>query len=270
MSDALRYEWMRIRTIRSTWWLTGVAAFMGLVFTTLVSWGISTSLANGDPTGPGEMDVVASAVTGQFSGDGLPFFVAYVLAMIGVFAWGHEYRHGMIRATLTALSSRRSAWTAKFVVLGVWVAVSTFLTLVLSAVVGWLWLRDDGVDFTTSAVTGTVLKSVVYAVLLTWLAAAATSVMRQQTAALVLLFLWPLAIENIITGVLMAVPAFRDVADWARFLPFNAGARMLGIRDVTGSMFGDPLSPWAGFVVFGGTTAVVMAAGLALFTKRDA
>ncbi len=44
----------------------------------------------------------------QFAVFGVPYFVAYILAMVAVFAWGHEYRHGMVRATLTALNSRTS------------------------------------------------------------------------------------------------------------------------------------------------------------------
>ncbi|MBA2465316.1 MAG: ABC transporter permease, partial [Nocardioidaceae bacterium] len=31
MIDALRYEWIRIRTVRSTYWLTGVALAFALL-----------------------------------------------------------------------------------------------------------------------------------------------------------------------------------------------------------------------------------------------
>ena len=55
--------------------------------------------------------------------------VVFVLAIIGIFAWGHEYRHGMIRASLTALNSRGALWVAKYLVVGAWVAVVAFVVL---------------------------------------------------------------------------------------------------------------------------------------------
>ena len=72
------------------------------------------------------------------------------------------------------------------------------------------------------------------------------------------MLLWPLAIENIITLILSVAPGLNDLAPLTRFFPYNAGARMLSVRDVTGSLFGEPLTPWAGFI------------GFALFQKRDA
>lgn len=271
MTDALKYEWMRIRTIRSTWWLTTLALLFGTAITFLVSWGISEEFKTPQnrPTTE-EIDLLAPMIVGQFSGDGAPFFVPYFLAMLGVFAWGHEYRHGMIRATLTALPSRTSAWVAKYLVVGVWVVLVTLAMLLVSALVGWMWLNDDGVDFTTYDVGRVIVKSTVYSLLFTWVATAFTSIIRQQAAALVLMLLWPLAIENILTLILNVAPGLEGLAPLTRFFPYNAGSRMLGVRDVTGSLFGDPLSPWAGFIVFGAFAAVLMAASIVLFQKRDA
>lgn len=271
MIDALKYEWMRIRTIRSTWWLTILAVFVGTAIAFLVSWGISTAIESGqDAPSPNEMEILAPMIVGHFSGDGAPFFLPYFLAMIGVFAWGHEYRHGMIRATLTAVPSRTNAWIAKFIVVGLWVVVVTLVALTISALLGMLWLRDDGIDFTTYAVAGVIVKATAYSLLFTWAATALTSILRQQAAALVLMLLWPLAIENIITVILNVIPRLDDIAELTRFFPYDAGARMLGVRDITGTLFGNPLTPWAGFIVFGGFAAILMVASIVLFQKRDA
>lgn len=271
MTDALKYEWMRIRTIRSTWWLTILAMVFGTAIAFLVSWGISEAFKSAqDAPAAEEIEILAPMIVGHFSGDGAPFFLPYFLAMIGVFAWGHEYRHGMIRATLTALPSRTHAWMAKFLVVGVWVVLVTAVTLTISALLGMLWLSDDGIDFTTYAVAGVMLKATAYSLLFTWAATALTSILRQQAAALVLMLMWPLAIENIITLILNAAPGLDDLAPLTRFLPYNAGARMLGVRDVTESLFGTPLTPWAGFIIFGGFAALLMAGSIVLFQKRDA
>ncbi len=123
MSDALRYEWTRIRTIRSTWWLTGSALAIALLISLLLGVvGHHDFSRNGasasDVDGFGPYLVTQFAASGQ-----IPSLVGFLVAMIGIFAWGHEYRHGMIRASLTALNSRSALWTAKYVVVGAWVAV---------------------------------------------------------------------------------------------------------------------------------------------------
>lgn len=269
MTAALKYEWVRIRTIRSTWWLTVLAVGFGTAVAFLVAWGYSQAFQMPQPPSAEEAHRLAPLVVGHFSGDGAPFFLPYFLAMIGVFAWGHEYRHGMIRATLTAVPSRTHAWVAKFAVVGAWVAGTTVLTLVLSAMAGWLWLHDDGIAFATSAVLVTVVKAVGYSLLFTWLAMALSAVLRVQAAAFVLMFLWPLALENILTVMLYAVPGLQGLAPLSRFLPYNAGARILSSQEVT-TVFGDPLSPLGGFVVFGAAAAILMAFSLMLFRTRDA
>jgi ABC-type transport system involved in multi-copper enzyme maturation permease subunit len=209
-------------------------------------------------------------VVTQFASMGAPYFVAYILAMIGVFAWGHEYRHGMIRATLTALNSRTASWVAKFVVVGLWVLVVAVLTMLGSLLTGLLWLSDDPVDLVTSATAGAIVRTLVYTLLLTWVAAAFTALTRNQTAALVLLFLWPLAVENVITLVFQLVPALREHAELTRFLPFNAAGRIVEQVEEASSVFGQPLSLAGALVIFGGVAAIGMAASLALFHRRDA
>ena len=108
LADAFRYEIARIRTIRSTWWLTGLALVVGVGITTLMGWAIhhefsTHGVSEGDLDGLGPIVVTQLAATGQ-----VPSVVAFLMAMIGIFAWGHEYRHGMIRASLTALRSMRT------------------------------------------------------------------------------------------------------------------------------------------------------------------
>lgn len=270
MTDALRYEWVRIRTIRSTWWLSGIALVLGVGLAFVTAW--ASSLAFDSNAGPGPRDAaqLAPGIVTQFAFFGAPYVVGFVLAMIGVLSWGHEYRHGMIRATLTTLRSRTHAWLAKYVVVGLWVAVVTTLTLLGSALAGWAWLGDDGIAFGYADLGGVIARTLVYSVLLTWLAAALTSLVRNQTFALVLLFLWPLAVENLISLVFFAVPQLRDDTELLRFLPFVAGNRLLEANQGATAMFGEPLTGLGGGLVLGLVVAVLGTAGLWLFRRRDA
>ena len=269
MTAALAYEWVRIRTIRSTWWLTGLAVVVGVGISTLFSWAIHHEFTTSGVT-QSDLDGLGAAVVTQLAASGqIHSLVSFVLAILGIFAWGHEYRHGMIRASLTALSSRPALWAAKYAVVGIWVAVVSFVTMLLSGAVGVAFLHTwiTVFDAQTWAVMG---RDVVYAVLLAWLAMAFTSLTRSQAFALTSIFLWPLLIENLINVFFLLVPRLRDHDELLRFLPFRAANRMLAVLDPASSTFGNPLSPLGGTLVFGGLAVVLMAASYALFLRRDA
>jgi ABC-2 type transport system permease protein len=269
MRAAFAYEWVRIRTIRSTWWLTALALVLGVGISTLFAWAIHHDFSTSG-IDQSDLDGLGPAVTTQLAATGhIPSVVCFILAILGIFAWGHEYRHGMIRASLTALNSRPALWVAKYAVVAAWVAVVAVLTMVLSAAVASLFLHDYITVFTaqTWSVIG---RQVLYGVLLTWLAMAFTSITRSQAFALVSIFLWPLLIESLVQVFFALVPGLRDHTEVLRFLPFNAGARMVDVLTDADSTFGDPLSALGATVVFGGLAAVLMATSYALFGKRDA
>jgi ABC-type transport system involved in multi-copper enzyme maturation permease subunit len=268
---ALAYEWVRIRTIRSTWWLTGIAAFIGLLIAFGVGWGSASQIsAHPDSIGGGDLDLLGPVVVSGAAAAGAPCLVGFVLAMLGIFAWGHEYRHGMIRASLTALNSRAALWVAKFAVVGVWAAGITLLVGLASGGLGWLFLHEYSVPVFSARAWGVLGREVGYVVVLAWLAMAFTALTRSQAFALVVIFLWPLLVESVVTIILQLTPGLRDHADLARFLPFGAGARMIDVTRPADGFFGDPLSPAGGFVVFGGLAAVLMAASWVLLQRRDA
>lgn len=269
MKRALAYEWTRIRTLRSTWWLTGIAVVLGVGISTLFAWAIqhdfsTTGVDGEDLEGLGPIVVTQLAASGE-----IPSVICFVLAMVGIFAWGHEYRHGMIRASLTALNSRSNLWAAKYVVVGLWVATVALVTLLVSWAVAVMFLQDY-VDVLTRETLGVIGRQVLYGVLLAWIAMAFTSITRSQAFALVFIFLWPFLIENLLDVFVRLVPGLRDHTDLLRFRPFDAGAHLVDvITDPTGT-FGDPVSALGAFIIFGGTAALGMAASFVLFHQRDA
>jgi ABC-type transport system involved in multi-copper enzyme maturation permease subunit len=272
MRDALAYEWTRIRTIRSTYWLTGGALLFCVLVAIAVSWAMRNAIGTADGPSGADLPEIGAWLGTQFARAGAPHFVAYLLAMIGVLSWGHEYRHGMIRATMTSLTSRSAVWTAKYVVAVAWIAVTVAVGYLLAVCIGWLFLSGKGIElFQTTTFVG-LGRAVLSTVLLASLAMAFTGLVRNQTAALVTLFLWPLAIENIITLIFFIVPGLRDHAELTRFLPFAAGGRInsdnaFGAGE---SLFGNPMTWVGGLLIFGGLTVVLMAAGQVLFRRRDA
>lgn len=272
MTDALRYEWVRIRTVRSTYFLTLGALLFSAAVAIAVGWAFVATI--GDPDGPSSRDIaeVGPWLGTQFARAGAPYFVAYLLAMVGILAWGHEYRHGMVRATLTALPSRTSVWAAKYVVVTAWVAVAVAACYLTSVSVGWLFLRTEGIGVWGEETWSGLGRAVLYAVVMSWLAMAFTALIRNQTAALVLLFIWPLAIENVVTLIFFLVPGLRDHSELTRFLPFSAGSRINSDAGFAPgeSLLGAPLTWPGGLLVFGGVAVVAMVASAVLFRRRDA
>ena len=269
MVDALRYEWVRIRTIRSTWWLTGAAFVIGVGVALLLAIVFGNEFNDTPPTGA-DLDGLGPVVVTQLAATGeIPSLVGFLLAIVGIFAWGHEYRHGMVRASLTALSSRSSLYVAKFLVVGAWVVVTQLATMVVAGLVATPFLSGYVSVFDASSLAVMVWQ-LLSTLLLTWLAMAFTLLTRSQAFALVAIFLWPLLIETLINTFFLLVPGLRDDRGVLRFLPFSALKRMVYALDDTSGVFGDPLSPLGGAVVFGVVTAVLMGLAFALFRGRDA
>lgn len=280
MTAALRYEWTRIITLRSTWWISAGAIIAGAGFSFLMA--MTLRLTTGDIV-RGEVNeedsrfILEGAMT-QFSNvDPMFYLLAFVGAIMGVLAWGHEYRHGMIRATLTAVPQRWAVFVAKYVVVAGWIAALVVVSCLLSLLVTLLWFSGLDLEYDVAALGVALFKRVVYSVLLAWLAMSLTLLVRHQTFALVMLYLWPMGVETVVKFVLQIIDSVSDkeIYQYTRFLPFNAGARIMqnygeqGLQENL-SVFGDPLNAWGGFLVFGGLTFGLMALGLVLFQRRDA
>ncbi len=280
MTSALKYEWTRLTTLRSTWWISGGSILVGVGFTFFVAMVIQLNTPVelvGSPDEDYSRFILDAAMT-QFSNVDPSFYLlAYVVAILGVLAWGHEYRHGMIRATLTAVPNRTAIFAAKLIVVGLWVAAVVVISCLLSLLVTLLWFAGLDFDFDLGYLVLAALKRVVFTVLLTWLVMGATVLIRHQTFSMVMLYLWPLGIETMIRFLFLALSAVTDdetVYDATRFMPFNAGGRIMqnwsaGFQENLDT-FGQPLSALGGLVVFGGFTALVLAGSLFAFHKRDA
>ncbi|TCJ30328.1 ABC transporter permease subunit [Nocardioides jejuensis] len=287
MTAAIRYEWTRLRTLRSTWWLTFGVLAVGVGFTAIAALIVRVNV-HADELSGGRLDgdmarfYVEAAMT-QFSiVDPMFYLVAFVAAIVGILGWGHEYRHGMIRATLTAVPQRWAVFSAKYLIVGLWVTALVVTSCLLSLLVAGVFFIGIDVTYDAGDILGTILRHVLYSVLVTWLAMSLTVLVRHQTFALVMLFLWPMGIELLVRTFAIMISGFshNDVyANAMRFLPFNAGGRIMQTfgaqNDTFGpyhdlTTFGDPLSALGGFIVFGGLVACLIAAACAAFSTRDA
>jgi ABC-2 type transport system permease protein len=267
MIDALRYEWTRLRTLRSTYWLIGLGI--------LVTAGIATILSIAIDESDSGASTVLAILTGGIAGSGgeglnIPF-IAVFMAIIGIFTTGHEYRHGTIQPTLTTIPQRSTLLTAKIIVLVVTTALVLAVSLAINYAIGTIvWGELDGVAESPldEAVPGYVAYTLLYALLGLTLGL----LFRGVPSALVVLFVFPLVIETLIFGL-----SFVDALDWlvpvVKFLPFTAGSMMMQTDEVdfgSGAPDFDFFDRWASGGIFAAWIALILAAAWYLFKKRDA
>jgi ABC-type transport system involved in multi-copper enzyme maturation permease subunit len=269
--DAFRYEIVRLRTIRSTYWLIGIALGLQLSVSLLIAWAM--------PSGPQNDSDRNFALLATIGGAaGFPLFIAYVLGLLGVFSMGHEYRHGMIRATLTALRSRVAVLAAKVVVTAVVSAAVAFTCVLLALLIA----LPFGIAMPTFGAFGEVtLGMVIYTALFALSGLAFAAITRNQTAAVALILLLPSVIEEVAKGVLVIIRAVSDepvdqgggMAAVLKFLPYDAGSQMytqFSIDDLL-EVFGvTSFGAVGGGLVMAVFVAILLAASTALFLRRDA
>lgn len=255
MIGALRYEWLRIRTVRSTY----VLLLLCLVFTGLLAWAQANGL-NADQR------IYAASLA---SGAQLP---PILLGIIGVFAFGHEYRFGMIRPTLTALPRRSVVAGAKVaVVLAVALVTALACMLVAYVVTDLVATSTEGLSLTGGQTGRVLIGTVVWTLLFTLVGVGVGLLLRNIPAAIAVLIVWPLIVENVIVG-LLRIDALRSLRTIGDYLPFAAGSKLYlwPAPGDQGADFGSRVSALTGGVTFGLFAVALLALGWLLFERRDA
>jgi ABC-type transport system involved in multi-copper enzyme maturation permease subunit len=252
----VRFEWVRIRTVRSTYWLIGSALLLDLTVALAVA-----VLTRNDPH---SHEVIGIVLTGGGPDSPVPF-AAVFLAAVGVLATGHEYRYGTIQPTLTTVPRRSTLLTAKLAVLAGTALVVTIVSfLVTTSVLLLVWGGVPGL--TDSPLNGAIAGHLAQVLLWTVLGAALGQLFRGVPAALVVLLVVPLIVEQLLIT-LSYVPVLHWLTAVVPFLPFTAGQQLLGLGGEQDFAFFDR---WASGGVFAAFVAIVLAAAWTLFTRRDA
>ena len=120
MKSELRYEFRRIRTLRSTWIIALLAIGQALGFVSLVAWvGGMNEYGTIEPT---QFESLIGFIL-------IPFFVVLV-SVLAAQAFGHDYRHGTIRVTMSTFPRRGPFLAARVLLV---LMVSVFLGLIAIA-----------------------------------------------------------------------------------------------------------------------------------------
>jgi ABC-2 type transport system permease protein len=256
MSEALRAEWTKLRTVPGTGWL-----LIGAVILT-VAVSVAVAAATHESSGGGQ-DPTKLALAGIDLGQA-------VVAVLAVLAISEEYGTGMIRVTLTAVPRRLVLLAAKVVNLAGLTLVAGVLAVAGCLLAGRLMLPAAGLDPahgytlvsishgpTLRAAAGSVLYLVLIALLSLGVATAIRDTAASTGAVLGLLYLPPILAQAV------SDPLRRHLQQIA---PMTAG---LAIQATT-NLHKLPIRPWAGLGVLAiWATASLFTGGL-LLRLRDA
>jgi ABC-2 type transport system permease protein len=273
MIGALRYEYLRLVTLRSTYWLIGIA----MAFQLIMSIVIAAVVARSDSGSLGDDTVFDVLATIGASAGFAPLFIAFIIGLLGVFSTGHEYRHGMIRATLTAIPNRTHVFVAKVISTSIVSALAALLCILIALLCLLVFGLDlpsvkNFVDMTAGTTIFTVLFS------LSGLAYGALT--RNQTAAVALLLLVPTVIEAIIRAIVIAIKGFSDdpqeqggFVQILKYLPYDAGGKLYtraSLDDLLSYLGYTPFGAVGGGIVMAVFVTALLAGAYALFMRRDA
>ena len=246
MTDSIRSEWIKLRSVRANVVISAIALGAPIVLCVLIA-----SLANFDSVS--RRDVFGVAVVA-------PCLVAsFLVGVLGVLGIGQEYRHNTIRVTFAAQPRRSVVLAAKCVVYGIFGLSIGVVTPLACLAVGGLILsgRRRSFAFDPAPLVGLA----VFCALMTLFGFGLGAMMRQPAGAIPVFLIWPLIVEGLV-GLLV-----RSIDDkLVRWLPFQSGQRMAAAGEAGPEYFGRAASG----VYFAVWTAVIVALGWWLVERRDA
>jgi ABC-2 type transport system permease protein len=252
-ADALRSEWTKFRSLRSTWFTLLTTVVVGVGLAVLMSSGQAEAYHLGTPEDRQSWDPTSVSLLSSL-------FAQLAIGVLGVLAATSEYATGMIRTSLAAVPRRSRILAAK-------ASVLTAVALVLGQVVAWgafavgqAAIAAQDAPHATLGQPG-VFRAVVgaglYLAAVGLLGLAFGVLLRSTAGALTLVFTTTLLIP--LLGGLFP--------DWfARWWPPAAGQRIMSVVPPGP----DALGPWTGFAVMCAGVAATLAAALTVFYRRDA
>ena len=252
---ALRSEWTKIRSVRSTMWTLGSAMVITIGISVLGNWG----RANGDHANAASLaheDLTQRSMFGIILGQ-------LIMVVFGALAITGEYSTGMVRTALTAQPRRVPVFWAKLlVVAAVSLEIGEIISFASFLIDSSFW-RGKGVQLDLSsphalqAVIGGGLYLAGSAILAFGLGAILRHTAGAITSGVGLLF--------VLTILVNFLPqSWQDHLN--KWLPFDAGGQVWSTQHVRGT----DLGAWTGFGVFMIYGAVAVLLGAYLFRKRDA
>jgi len=247
----LRSEWIKLRSLRSTWWS------FGIIFAIQIGMAVLFSLTATDRFAQISGDEATNAAV-SVTTVGL-LFGQLVIAVLGVLVISGEYATGQIRSSFMAVPSRLPVLAAKAIVF----SIATFVVTLVSIVVAYLVTMPilAGVGVQANPFDGALwlhfLGAVAYLVFIGLVSLGIGAALRSTPGGIAA----SLGLMLVVPTVFQLIPAAwsTTLAEW---LPSSAGRNLY--------YWGGTFEPWQALLVMLGWVAVFITTAAVLMKRRDA
>lgn len=247
----LHAEWLKLRSVRSTWWTLVATFVLGAGLTTMICWGNAEWLASAE----------ADESPASFLTWGM--MIAQITAVVlGALVVTTEYGTGMIRTTFAAVPSRGRVLAAKSLLVVALLGVVGTVTAFVGYFGGNFFLDREGIGL---ALEGDVLRAMYGSGLYLagiGLFTVAVGFLLRHTAGTISIVL---ALMLILGNMANLIPG--GFGEWVtKLMPGNAGSPISTAVSFNPNL----LEPWTGFAVFCAEIAVLLVAAYVVVRRRDA
>ena len=252
MIDVLRSEWIKVRSIRAHWVLVIFAVAIPVVTAVLVGIFIP------EPETGSATDIISLI-------SGVAVVSVLLLASLWVINLTSEYSHNTIRVTYAAVPARWRVVLAKALVGSVVTIIVMAITFVLSYIAGTSILSARGADMSLPEdhdLVGVLVTLIALGVIVSWFGLGLGAIIRNSPATVVVVLLWPLLLENLVTLAL----TLSGVEAAGKWMPYQQAIAAVTDGDASGNSLGRP----GAHLYFGLIALGLLAVGTLLDRRRDA
>jgi ABC-type transport system involved in multi-copper enzyme maturation permease subunit len=256
--DVARSEWIKLYTVRSTYWTLLAAAAGMIAFGALLTAAYVRHYTGAGPAAQASFDPAAYSVSG--------FFLAQLaIGVLGVAVMTSEYATGSIRSTLAAAPQRGTVLAAKAAVFGAVAAATGIASSFGAFFTGQAILSRKGIEthIGDPGAIRSVIGAGLYLAVLGLLALGLGTLIRRTAGAVAAVIALVLVLPVLIQG----LPSAWQAAITS-YLPSAAGQAIIGRSKFTPP--GHLLSPWTGFALFCAYAAAALIAAAVALNRRDA
>ncbi|WP_327069420.1 ABC transporter permease [Kitasatospora sp. NBC_01250] len=256
LARVVHSEWIKFRTLRSTYFTLLAAVVFMVGFGLLACYGAIDHLNHPDVRDHGfSINAADRSLRGYLAAQ-------LAVGVLGVLVVSGEYSTGMIRASLSAVPRRLPVLWAKAAVFGAVTFVVTLITAFVAFFGGQAVLSSHNVQTTLSAagVTRTVIGTALYLTAIGIFAVAIGTLIRNTAGGIAAIF-----------GMLLVLPTLVEVlpANWSAhispYLPGAAGQAVATLNPDPGT-----LAPWTGYGVLWIYVVAALIGAAAVLKRRDA
>lgn len=247
MNDLIRAELLKLRTTRTLY-------AYGLVALAFVPVSVALAIQTAGTPGAGPSLATEEGVRHVMSAAGSG---ATLVLLIGILVMAGEFRYSTATSTFLVTPDRRRVVVAKLVASALVGVVLAVAAAILTLTIALPWLAAKDVEMASVVDIGLVLLGAIAGTALNAMVGVGVgSMIRNQTAAIVVALVWVTIVEGLLVSF---------VPEVGRWLPGGAGAALTGVATAEGGL----LPMWGAAIVLVGYGLAFAGAGIRFTMRRD-